>query len=272
MNNIIQTIRHTARAATVLLLALLAAQTAGAQEDIPEVSTVSGFAEAFNDPTVSVINVTDNITGVGDLSLGRDLTINLNGHTISGDELNFDVGPNGSLTINGGGNVGNIISGDADEPAIINSGTVTLRNVNITTNFDFAIGGFGTLNIGNNVSFNGWTGMPFDTPNVNNTGHYSGTVVATVTVGGTPHYFENSDIAFAYIVSHPDNDDFSLSGDTYTIKSATGWDFFCDMLENGETFSGKTVELANDITVTRMAGLEGHEFQDRHAHGGIGRP
>ena len=31
MNNIIQTIRHTARAATVLLLALLAAQTAGAQ-------------------------------------------------------------------------------------------------------------------------------------------------------------------------------------------------------------------------------------------------
>ena len=30
MNNIIQTIQHTARAAAVLLLALLAAQTAGA--------------------------------------------------------------------------------------------------------------------------------------------------------------------------------------------------------------------------------------------------
>jgi hypothetical protein len=30
MNNIIHTIRHAARAATVLLLALLAAQTAGA--------------------------------------------------------------------------------------------------------------------------------------------------------------------------------------------------------------------------------------------------
>ena len=259
MKHIFHTIQHTARAAAVLLLALLAAQTAGAQTNV---STVSGFAEAFDDPNVSVVNVTDNITGVGGLPyLDRDLTINLNGHTISGDYLHFNVELDGSLTINGGGSVGNIISSNAGLNAIDNDGTVTLRNVNITTNFDFAIGGFGTLNIGNNVSFNGWTGMPFDTPYVNNTGHYSSTVVATVTVGGTPHYFENSDIALAYIVSHPDNDDFSLSGTTYTIHTATGWDAFCDMLEAGETFSGKTVELANDITVTRMAGLEGHEFQ-----------
>ena len=76
MNNIIQTIRHTARAATVLLLALLAAQTAGAQTNV---SNVSGLVAAFNDPNFSEINVTDNITGVGNLSLDRDLTINLNG-------------------------------------------------------------------------------------------------------------------------------------------------------------------------------------------------
>ena len=89
MNNIIQTIRHTARAATVLLLALLAAQTAGAQEDV---SNAAGLAAAFDDTTVSVVNVTDDITGVGACSL------------------------NHSLTINGGGqdgSVGNIISGNA---------------------------------------------------------------------------------------------------------------------------------------------------------------
>ena len=277
MNNIIQTIRHTARAAAVLLLALLAAQTAGAQTNV---SNPDGLEAAFANTNVSVINVTDNITGVGDLDLDRDLTINLNGHTISGDELRIAV-HDGSLTINGGGqdgSVGNIISGYAIGAAIGNSGTVTLSHVNITTNSDCAIAGFGTLYIGNNVSFNGWTGMPFGTEDVNITGNYNyapenynplANAVATVNVGGQTHYFENLGAALVYIAKHPDTTlvtpdlsaDFSWSGDTYTIKSAKGWGYFCDMLEAGETFSGKTVELANDITVTRMAGLEGHEFQ-----------
>ena len=87
MKHIIQTIRHTARAAAVLLLALLAAQTAGAQTNV---SNAAGLAAAFNDLGVSEINVTDDITGVGNFSLDRDLTINLNGHTISGDEIFFN--------------------------------------------------------------------------------------------------------------------------------------------------------------------------------------
>ncbi len=198
MNNIIHRIQHTARAATVLLLALLTAQTAGAQMTV-DVSNADDLANAFGTGGVSEINVTNNITGVGYLSLGRALTINLNGHTISGDELHFNVGPDGSLTINGGGqdgSVGNIISGYADGPAIYNNGTVTLShvniissnanvpaidnygtvtlsNVNITTNYDCAIGGYGTLIIGNNVSFNGWTERPFSTLSVNITGNYN---------------------------------------------------------------------------------------------------
>ena len=40
----------------------------------------------------------------------------------------------------------------------------------------------------------------------------------------------------------------------YTIRYADGWDAFCDRLEAGETFSGKTVKLGADITVSRMAG------------------
>ena len=46
MNNIIHIIRHTARVATVLLLALLTAQTAGAQE----LSALSVYTEV---PTVT---------------------------------------------------------------------------------------------------------------------------------------------------------------------------------------------------------------------------
>ena len=398
MNNIIQTIRHAARAAAVLLLALLTAQTAGAQKTMT-VTDVSGFVAAFNNTTVSEINVTDNITGVGNFILNRDLTINLDGHTISGDGLYIEVYPYGSLTINGGGqdgsvgniisgkaygpainnggtvtlsnvniitypgnainggtlnigdnvsfkyisdidnasglaaafnntnvgvinvtdditgvgglpflnrdltinlnghtisgdglfinvnpgrsltingegefgNVGNIISGYADRPAIYNRGTVTLSHVNITTNYDCAIQ-YGTLNIGNNVSFNGWTVMPFNTPkfNIIEGGDYNfNTVVATVTVGGVTHYFENSDIALAYITNNAGKVDFSWSesDDTYTIHTATGWDVFCDLLANKAQgfFTGKTVQLGADIgtadaPVTSMAGGDNHDF------------
>ena len=51
--------------------------------------------------------------------------------------------------------------------------------------------------------------------------------------------------------------------DTYTISDAAGWTAFCLALQDNATynrFSGKTVTLANDITVTRMAGSSGHEF------------
>ena len=56
---------------------------------------------------------------------------------------------------------------------------------------------------------------------------------------------------------------FSQDGDTYTIHDETGWDIFCDCLQDNDTynrFSGKTVELEKDITVSRMAGSSGHDF------------
>jgi len=54
--------------------------------------------------------------------------------------------------------------------------------------------------------------------------------------------------------------DLAVNGDTYTINTAEGWNEFCDLLAGGTSFTGKTVKLANDISVTRMAGSEGHEF------------
>ena len=56
---------------------------------------------------------------------------------------------------------------------------------------------------------------------------------------------------------------FSQDGDTYTIHDAEGWNVFCDLLDadNGKTyFSGKTVNLGADISVTRMAGGSQHDF------------
>lgn len=66
----------------------------------------------------------------------------------------------------------------------------------------------------------------------------------------------------------PDPAQFAQSGDTYTIKSAGGWNVFCDLLaaDGGKAyFSGKTVKLvptdnSNSITVTRMAGSDYHDF------------
>ena len=56
---------------------------------------------------------------------------------------------------------------------------------------------------------------------------------------------------------------FSLNGDTYTIHDETGWDVFCDCLNDNDTynrFSGKTVKLDADITVSTMAGSQYHDF------------
>ena len=50
----------------------------------------------------------------------------------------------------------------------------------------------------------------------------------------------------------------------YTISDADGWNFFCDALQDNDTwnrFTGKTVKLENDIKVSRMAGSSQHDFK-----------
>ena len=62
-----------------------------------------------------------------------------------------------------------------------------------------------------------------------------------------------------------DSNDFSVNAASteYTIKTAKGWDAFCYALEDNDTYNrfiGKTVYLGDDITVTRMAGSDNHDF------------
>ena len=68
----------------------------------------------------------------------------------------------------------------------------------------------------------------------------------------------------------PDPAHFSQSGDTYTIKTATGWNVFCDLLADNTKgyFDGKTVQLGADITVSRMAGADYHDFTGTFDGGG----
>ena len=74
------------------------------------------------------------------------------------------------------------------------------------------------------------------------------------------------DVNLSATITYPLNEnDFTQSGDTYTIKTADGWNYFCRRMEvdaDLKGFSGKTVVLANDeITVTTMAGSADHPFK-----------
>ena len=89
------------------------------------------------------------------------------------------------------------------------------------------------LSIGSGITDNHDNTYTFAMPNEN------------VTLGGT----------FTFPMN-PDN--FAQDGDTYTIKNADGWDYFCQRMRYDATldgFSGKTVELAANISVTTMAGM-----------------
>ena len=98
------------------------------------------------------------------------------------------------------------------------------------------------------------------------TPHTNGGWVDTYTVNGTAiegnTFSLTADATVAYS-STPDATHFAETGtNEYTIYDATGWDVFCDLLEENDQgyFTGKTVVLDNDIAVTRMAGSTNHEF------------
>ena len=83
----------------------------------------------------------------------------------------------------------------------------------------------------------------------------------SATILGTTIYYTNGD--FTHFGK---TDNYSPDGSAerpFIISNTDGWDYFCNALQDNDTwnrFSGMTVKLGNNITVTRMAGSEGHEF------------
>ena len=75
----------------------------------------------------------------------------------------------------------------------------------------------------------------------------------------------DENVTLGGMFTFPMNDDiFAKTGENeYTIKNADGWDYFCQRIQydaNLDGFSGKTVELAANISVTTMAGMV-HPFK-----------
>ena len=64
--------------------------------------------------------------------------------------------------------------------------------------------------------------------------------------------------------SAPDASHFEQNGDTYTIKTANGWGWFCFAMNYNlasDGFSGKVVKLAGNVGSSEMAGTSGHPFK-----------
>ena len=98
------------------------------------------------------------------------------------------------------------------------------------------------------------------------TGATSGSNIAYIQSGNTYTFtMPAEDVNLSATITYPLNEnDITQSGDIYIIKTAEGWNYFCRRMEvdNGlDGFSGKTIELASDISVTTMAGGGIHPFK-----------
>ena len=98
------------------------------------------------------------------------------------------------------------------------------------------------------------------------TGATSGSDITLTTAGANTYTFtmpaEGVNIGATF--SAPDVSNFEQNGDTYTIKTANGWGWFCfatnyDLAPEG--FSGKIVKLDADVSSSEMAGKSGQPFK-----------
>ena len=98
------------------------------------------------------------------------------------------------------------------------------------------------------------------------TGATSGSDITLTAAGANTYTFampaEGVNIGATF--SAPDASNFEQNGDTYTIKTANGWGWFCFATNYGlvaDGFSGKTVKLAGNVSSSEMAGKSGHPFK-----------
>ena len=98
------------------------------------------------------------------------------------------------------------------------------------------------------------------------TGATSGSGITLTTAGANTYTFTMpaEEVNIGATISAPDASHFEQNGDTYTIKTANGWGWFCftvnyDLAPDG--FSGKTVKLAASVGSSEMAGKSGHPFK-----------
>lgn len=98
------------------------------------------------------------------------------------------------------------------------------------------------------------------------TGATSGNDITLTSTGANTYTFTmpQEEVNIGATISAPDASHFEQNGDTYTIKTANGWGWFCfatnyDLAPEG--FSGKTVKLDANVSSSEMAGKSGHPFK-----------
>ena len=169
-----------------------------------------------------------------------------------------------------------------DVGAYTASVTITAGGTDYTLTTSYRVGTFSGININypqfttdkeGNYSIDGETvTLTFTSKfgetltGVTATGATSGSDITLTAAGANTYTFtmpaEGVNIGATF--SAPDASNFEQNGDTYTIKTANGWGWFCfatnyDLAPEG--FSGKTVNLAADVISSEMAGKSGHPFK-----------
>ena len=169
-----------------------------------------------------------------------------------------------------------------DVGAYTASVTITAGGTDYTLTTSYRVGTFSGININypqfttdkeGNYSIDGETvTLTFTSKfgetltGVTATGATSGSDITLTAAGANTYTFtmpaEGVNIGATF--SAPDASNFEQNGDTYTIKTANGWGWFCfatnyDLAPEG--FSGKTVKLATSVGSSEMAGTSGHPFK-----------
>ncbi len=236
--------------------------------------------------------------GIGGAYLTNGGVIEITGGTVNatGDYLGAGIGggyhgAGGTITISGGtvnatGSTGpwNGVAAAIGGSYQRSGGTITISGGTITTSGPIGIGdgskgngGITTLTYGNDItkpvitaSYNGTvtieTGKAFKDPSGN---VYKGTLSSERKAAIANKSIRPATPAeeAAYFWGEGDGSE----GNPYIISSAEGWEYFCDCLQDNDTynrFSGKTVKLGADISVTRMAGADYHDFLGTFDGGG----
>ncbi len=172
-------------------------------------------------------------------------------------------------------------TGKLDEGSYTASVTITIDETSYTLNKDFnLLEGFKVNNSYSQLSVSPRTALEGDEVTITYTqqmdenlegltltGATSGNNIAYTQSGNTYTFtMPAEDVNLNATITYPLNEnDFTQSGDTYTIKTADGWNYFCRRMEvddNLNGFSGKTVVLGDNITVTTsMAGSGKYPFK-----------
>ena len=159
---------------------------------------------------------------------------------------------------------------------------ITAGGTNHTLSKDFHLGTFCSINP-NYPQFttdkDGNYAMDGETVTLTFTSKFGETLTGVTATGATSHdnitltqtgantytfTMPAEDVNIGAAISAPDASHFEQNGDTYTIKTANGWGWFCFVTNYNlapEGFGGKTVKLAANVSSSEMAGTFGHPFK-----------